>query len=48
MNEEFSPEVLIEYFCRTHFVDNDGCFQRKEKKVEKKEGSRKIVINIPP
>lgn len=32
MNEEFSPEVLIEYFCRTHFVDNDGCFQVKKKR----------------
>lgn len=48
MNEEFSPEVLIEYFCRTHFVDNDGCFQRNKKKRGGKEGSCKIVINIPP
>lgn len=31
MNEEFSPEVLIEYFCQTHFVDNDGCFQGNKK-----------------
>lgn len=34
MNEEFSPEVLIEYFGRTHFADNDECFQGN-----KKEGS---------
>lgn len=32
MNEEFSPEVLNEYFCRTHFVDNDGCFQGNKKR----------------
>lgn len=31
MNEEFSPEVLIEYFCRTQFFDSDGCCQGNKK-----------------
>lgn len=43
MNEEFSPEVLIEYFCWTHFVDNDGCFQRNKKK---KGGGRVLTKSL--